>query len=70
MTMKPMTNRQDFLVGWRSLVEEIAEIEELIADAEKPGDTHSLWSLHLLNSALKLKRQQLDRYLRQPHHNA
>jgi hypothetical protein len=54
-------------MGWRNLVEEIAEIEELIADARKPGDTQALWSLHLLQSTLKVKRQQLDKFLKHTH---
>ncbi len=53
--------------GWQDLVQEIAEIEELIADARKPGDTQALWSLHLLQSTLKLKRRQLKEHVGQWH---
>lgn len=48
---------------WQQLVQEIADIEELITDARKPGDTQALWSLHLLQSNLKLKRRQLKQHL-------
>lgn len=48
---------------WQQLVQEIADIEELIADARKPEDTQALWSLHLLQSNLKLKRRQLKQHL-------
>lgn len=55
--------RKDFLAGWRKLVEEINDIEELIADSRTPHDPQALWSLHLLQSQLNLKRQMLKDYL-------
>jgi hypothetical protein len=55
--------RKDFLAGWRKLVEEINDIEELIADSRAPHDTQAQWSLHLLQSQLNLKRQMLKDYL-------
>jgi len=53
----------DHATGWQVLVQEIAEIEELIVDARKPSDPQALWSLHLLQSTLRLKRQQLKDHM-------
>jgi hypothetical protein len=53
-------------MGWRVLVAEIAEIEELIAESGEPADAPTLWSIHLLRSQLTAKRQALQQYLRQP----
>lgn len=61
--MQTQTKSKDFLTSWRDLVGEITEIEELIADSRNPDDTQALWSLHLLQAQLKVKRQQLKEYL-------
>ncbi|MGH8584492.1 MAG: hypothetical protein ACREWG_17330 [Gammaproteobacteria bacterium] len=45
--------------GWHELVQEIASLEDLIAGSRRSDDAHGVWALHLLQSTLKLKRQQL-----------
>jgi hypothetical protein len=61
--MASLAHLTDHATGWQVLVQEIAEIEELIIDARKPADPQALWSLHLLQSTLRLKRQQLKNYM-------
>ncbi len=57
--MRSIPSSQKQLSGWQNLVDEIKEIEELIADVHTPNDTQALWSLHLLQSQLRVKRQML-----------
>jgi hypothetical protein len=57
------TTHKDYLCGWQNLVDEIKEIEDLIADARTSHDTQALWSLHLLQSQLRVKRQMLRKYV-------
>ncbi len=57
--MTSLARLSEHTTGWQALVQEIAEIEELIVDARKPSDPQALWSLHLLQSTLRVKRQQL-----------
>ncbi len=53
--------------GWHELVQEIATLEDLIADSRRPDDTHGVWALHLLQATLKLKRQLLREGLSRSH---
>ncbi|MGQ0591556.1 MAG: hypothetical protein ACT4QB_02605 [Gammaproteobacteria bacterium] len=61
--MASLAHLADHATGWQVLVQEIAEIEELIVDARKPSDPQALWSLHLLQSTLRVKRQQLKDHM-------
>ena len=61
--MASLARFADHATGWQVLIQEIAEIEELIVDARKPSDPQALWSLHLLQSTLRLKRQQLKDHM-------
>ena len=61
--MASLARFADHATGWQVLVQEIAEIEELIVDARKPSDAQALWSLHLLQSTLRVKRQQLKDHM-------
>jgi hypothetical protein len=62
--MASLAHLTDHATAWHVLlVQEIAEIEELIIYARKPADPQALWSLHLLQSTLRLKRQQLKDYM-------
>ncbi|MGH8565271.1 MAG: hypothetical protein ACREXW_14775 [Gammaproteobacteria bacterium] len=61
--MPSLPHPADHGTEWQVLVQEIAEIEELIVDARKPSDPHAVWSLHLLQSTLRVKRQQLKDHM-------
>ncbi len=61
--MTSIARPSEHATGWQVLVQEIADIEELIVDARKPTDPQALWSLHLLRSTLRVKRQQLKEHM-------
>ena len=45
--------------NWYDLVDEIVQLEELIREAGDPEGHEQAWTLHLLKSKLKSKRQSL-----------
>ena len=45
--------------NWYELVDGIAQLEELIREAGEPEGHEQAWTLHLLKSELKSKRQSL-----------
>ncbi len=54
--MPTMTNRE---AAHRQLVEEIALLEDLLAENGPPEDHDRRWSLHLIQVMLRLRRQRL-----------
>jgi hypothetical protein len=55
---------EHFSMRWWHLIREIRDLEELIAEVNKPEDVHAVWALHLLQSNLKAKRQMLQEHMK------
>ena len=57
--MSSSTTRE---VAHRQLIEEIALLEDLLAENGPPEDHDRRWSLHLIQVMLRLRRQRLREF--------